>query len=79
MRACRSLCSDLNPQCSPPCTPQVSKMLDKKIAVTDPYYIKGTRYKGVPRYMDETKVRQGPGEPRGAIVSAAATCTAALV
>ncbi|KXZ51792.1 hypothetical protein GPECTOR_11g235 [Gonium pectorale] len=39
-----------------------SMLVDKNIAINDPYYRKGTRYKGVPRYMDEDKVSIQPAD-----------------
>ncbi|KAG2423290.1 hypothetical protein HXX76_015439 [Chlamydomonas incerta] len=34
-----------------------SKLLDKRVAITDPYYKKGSKYKGLPKYMDEKLVK----------------------
>ena len=30
--------------------------MDKRVAITDPYYKKGSKYKGLPKYMDEKLV-----------------------
>jgi len=35
----------------------LSSMLDKKFAVTDPYYLEESLYQGLPRYMDESVVK----------------------
>ncbi|PNW72997.1 hypothetical protein CHLRE_14g614850v5 [Chlamydomonas reinhardtii] len=37
----------------------VSKLMDKRVAITDPYYKKGSKYKGLPKYMDEKLVKVG--------------------
>ncbi|KAG2491133.1 hypothetical protein HYH03_010576 [Edaphochlamys debaryana] len=55
----------------------VSKLMDKKVAVNDPYYRPGTKYMGVPKYMDETVVNVNPA-PIGELIALAEQLDARL-